>query len=140
MATRLGSSSRGIAAGPGASTRFRGREKQQRASRLALASGGLTVPPARLLDRLANRMPELNPADQSIEWTTLEDGHQALLVNGGGLDGGNGTYFSNAGEDVHAVGSLAPLAPVIGCLVIQPDGGRRLAHVVPDPLAGQKPD
>jgi hypothetical protein len=26
-------------------------------------------------------------------------------VDGGGIDGGNGTYFANDGDDVHAVGS-----------------------------------
>jgi hypothetical protein len=41
---------------------------------------------------------------------TLRDGHQALLINGGGFDGGDGAYFANAGQDVHAVGSLAPFA------------------------------
>jgi hypothetical protein len=27
-------------------------------------------------------------------------------VDGGGIDGGNGTFFANYGDDVHAVGSL----------------------------------
>jgi hypothetical protein len=27
------------------------------------------------------------------------DGHEALLVNGGGIDGGTGAYFANADED-----------------------------------------
>jgi hypothetical protein len=87
-----------------------------------------------LLDRLAERVPELDLDRESIEWTTLEDGHEALLVKGGGIDGGDGAYFANAGEDVHAVGSLAPLAPVVGCIVIRPDRTRVLARVVPDPL------
>ena len=60
---------------------------------------------------------------------------EALLVNGGGVDGGDGVYFANAGEDVHAVGSLQPLAPAVGCMVIRPDGSRVLARAVPDPLA-----
>jgi hypothetical protein len=38
---------------------------------------------------------------------------------GDGLDGGAGTSFANAGEDLHAVGSLAPLADAIGCIVIK---------------------
>jgi hypothetical protein len=52
-----------------------------------------------LLDRIAARLPELNLDRRQIEWTTLDDGHEALLVNGGGIDGGHGTHFANAGED-----------------------------------------
>jgi hypothetical protein len=63
----------------------------------------------------------------------------ALLVNGGGIDGGNGAYLANCGDDVHAVGSLAPIiAGYIGCIVIKPDGSRYVARAVPDP--GQQPD
>jgi hypothetical protein len=37
---------------------------------------------------------------------------------------------------VHAVGLLDALVPgYIGCIVIRPDGTRRLARVEPDPLA-----
>ena len=90
------------------------------------------------LDRIAVRVPELDLAQQSIEWTTLNDGHEALLLNGGGFDGGEGSVLVNAGEDLHAVGSLAPIAEgYVGCTVIRPDGGRYLARVVPDPLAEQ---
>ena len=102
----------------------------------------MTATPTRLelLDRIAQRLPELDLAQQSVEWTTLDDGHEALLVNGGGIDGGDGAYFANAGEDVHAVGSLAPIMDgYIGCIVIKPDGNRYVARAVPDPLAGQKP-
>jgi hypothetical protein len=61
---------------------------------------------------------------------------EALLVDGGGIDGGQGDYFANQGEDVHAVGSLDPVIEgAIGLIVIQPDGSRYLARVVPDPLA-----
>jgi hypothetical protein len=68
-------------------------------------------------------------------------GHEALIVNGGGFDGGSGTFFANAGDDVHAVGKLDPLVPGhVGCIVIRPDGSRYLARAVPDPLAGHKPD
>jgi hypothetical protein len=89
-----------------------------------------------LLDRLAERVPELDLKRHEIEWTTLDDGHEALLVDGGGIDGGEGTFFANAGEDVHAVGSVAPLITgAIGCVVIRPDGSRYLARAVPDPLA-----
>lgn len=89
-----------------------------------------------LLDRIKARIPDLDLDAQAIEWTTLEDGHEALLVNGGGIDGGDGAYSANASEDVHAVGSLDPLIPgAIGCIVIRPDGSRYLARAVPDPQA-----
>jgi hypothetical protein len=78
-----------------------------------------------LLDRIKARLPELDLDQQRVEWTTLDDGHEALLVNGGGIDGGDGAYSANAGEDVDA----------IGCIVIRPDVRRYLARVVPDPLA-----
>jgi len=52
-----------------------------------------------------------------------------------------GVYFANAGEDLHAVGSLAPIVPGhLGVIVFRPDGSRRVAQAVPDPLAGQNPD
>jgi hypothetical protein len=44
-----------------------------------------------LLDRIADRVPELDLDQNAIEWTTLEDGHEALLVNGGGI----GAFFAN---------------------------------------------
>jgi hypothetical protein len=89
-----------------------------------------------LLDRVADRVPELDLEKQSVEWTTLDDGHDALLVNGGGIDGGSGAYFANAGEDLPAVGLLDSIVPGhIGCIVIRPDGSRVLARAVPDPLA-----
>jgi hypothetical protein len=89
-----------------------------------------------LLDRLADRVPELQLDQHQVEWRTLDDGHEALLVDGGGLDGGSGAYFANAGEDVHAVGSLAPIVPGhIGLIVIRPEGSRYVARAVPDPLA-----
>jgi hypothetical protein len=89
-----------------------------------------------LLDRIAERVPELDLERQSIQWTTLDDGNEALLVNGGGIDGGDGTHFVNYGDDVHAVGSVNPIVPGhVGCIVIRPDGSRVLARAVPDPLA-----
>jgi hypothetical protein len=92
-----------------------------------------------LLDRIAERVPDLNLEQHAVEWTELEDGAQGLLVDGGGIDGGDGFTFANCGEDVHAIGSTAPLAPgYIGCVVIAPDGSRRLAHVMPDPLAQER--
>ena len=59
---------------------------------------------------------------------------------GGGIDGGDGAYFANAGEDVHAVGSLAPLASLVACIVIRPHGSRNVARVQPDPLVQQPTD
>ena len=41
------------------------------------------------------------------------------------------------GDDLHVVGSLAPIAPVVGCIVIKPDGTRTLAQVITDPLASE---
>jgi hypothetical protein len=93
-----------------------------------------------LLDRLAERIPELDLDRERTEWMTLDDGSEALLVNDGGIAGGAGAYFVNAGDDVHAVGNLAPLIDgYVGGIVIRADGSRHLAHVVPDPLA-QQPD
>jgi hypothetical protein len=43
--------------------------------------------------------------------------------------------LANAGDDVHAIGSLAPLVSGLGCVVIKPDGSRYLAGATPDPLA-----
>jgi hypothetical protein len=46
---------------------------------------------------------------------TLRDGHQALLINGGGFDGGDGAYFANAGQDVHAVREPGPVGGGLVC-------------------------
>jgi hypothetical protein len=62
-----------------------------------------------LLDRIANRVPELDLDQNQVEWRALDDGHQALVVNGGGFDGGNGAFFVCAGDDLHVVGVLDPL-------------------------------
>jgi hypothetical protein len=56
-------------------------------------------------------------------------------VDGGGLDGGQGMYFANAGDDVHGVGSLMPAGARAWLHRVQPDGTRLLARVEPDPLA-----
>ena len=95
-----------------------------------------------LLDRIEQRCPEIDlDAAYSIAWQRLDDGSEALLIDGGGLDGGKGVFFANAGDDVHAVGSLAPVIDGhLGVLVIQPDGSRYIAGVRPDPLAGQTPE
>lgn len=92
-----------------------------------------------LLDRFEKRLPEVDLDQHSIEWTEMPDtGSQALLVAGGGIDGGNGFTITSHGEDLHVVGSMAPLFPgAIGCIVIGPDGSRRLAGAVADPLAHQ---
>jgi hypothetical protein len=90
----------------------------------------------KLLDRIAERVPELDLDQQLVEWTTMDDGAEALVVNGGGFDGGDGAYFANCREEVHVVGVLAPLIDGhIRCVVIRPDGSRQLARVERDPLA-----
>ena len=89
-----------------------------------------------LLDRIAERVPELDLGREQVEWIELPDGVEALSVNGGGIDGGDGTHFVNYADDLHAYGSVDPLIPGhVGCIVIEPDGTRRLARAVPDPLA-----
>jgi hypothetical protein len=84
-------------------------------------------------------MPDLDLEQHEVEWKTLPDGSEALLVDGGGIDGGSGIYFANAGEDVHAVGPI-PSFSAIGAIVIRPDGTRVLAQVARDPLADPEPD
>jgi hypothetical protein len=90
-----------------------------------------------LLDRIAERLPEVDLEQHSIEWSEMpDDGSQALLVAGGGMDGGNGFTITSHGEYLHVVGPMAPMFPgAIGCVVIGPDGTRRLGGVVADPLA-----
>ena len=62
----------------------------------------------KLLDRIADRMPDLDLDQLEVEWIEMPDGAQGLAVDGGGFGGdGNGFTFANAGEDVHGVGSLA---------------------------------
>ena len=54
----------------------------------------------------------------------------------GGFDGGQGAYFTNYREDLHAYGPTAPLLPGgYGCVSIDPDGNRRLIRLIADPLA-----
>ena len=100
----------------------------------------LDVDRLKLLDRIAERLPEVDLDAHEVEWTEMpDDGSQALLVDGGGLDGGNGFTIASHGEDLHAVGSTAPLFPgFVGCIVIGPDGTRRLARVMPDPLTSER--
>lgn len=95
-----------------------------------------------LLDRIAERMPDLNLDQHSVEWTEMpDDGSQALLVAGGGIDGHNGFTIASHGDDLHVVGPTAPIIPgYVACVVIRPDGSRQLARVMPDPLAQPRPD
>lgn len=83
-----------------------------------------------LLNRLEERMPDLDLGQREISWSKLDDGNEALVVDGGGFDGGSGVYFANAGDDVHAVGSIPDFAAV-GCVVIRSDGSRVLARIAP---------
>jgi hypothetical protein len=67
-------------------------------------------------------------------------GPEGLLVDGGGIDGGSGTFFANAVTTCMRSGRwLRIVDGYIGCIVIRPDGSRRLARAVPDPLTQQKP-
>jgi len=92
-----------------------------------------------LLDRLAKRMPDLDLGLHEIGWTKLEDGNEALVVDGGGFDGGTGYFIANGGDDLHVVGPTAPLVPgKIGCVLIHGDGTRELAKLIPDPLADRR--
>jgi hypothetical protein len=81
-------------------------------------------------------MPDLDLTRHSVEWTEMPDnGAQGLLVDGGGIDGGNGFTLVCHGEDLHAVGPTSPMIPgYVGCVVIAPDKSRRLAQAMPDPL------
>jgi hypothetical protein len=91
----------------------------------------------KLLDRIAERVPDLDLAGHEVEWHELPDGSEVLLVDGG-IDGGEGYYFENYGDDLLAFGSLAPIiAGYIGCVVIRPDG-LRVALVTPE-AAGSSP-
>ena len=93
-----------------------------------------------LLDRIAERLPDLDLDRHPVDWTEMpDDGSQALLVAGGGIDGGNGFIIASHGDDLHVVGPTAPLIPgCVGCVVIRPDGSRQLARVMPDPLAERR--
>jgi hypothetical protein len=86
-----------------------------------------------LLDRIAERLPDLDLDQHEVEWDEFPDGGQALVLNAGEI------AFGLHADDVHAIGSLAPLIPGhIGCIVIRPDGSRYVARAVPDPLAQQR--
>lgn len=93
-----------------------------------------------LLDRIAERLPDLDLDRHPVDWTKMpDDGSQALLVAGGGIDGGNGFIIASHGDDLHVAGPTAPLIPgCVGCVVIRPDGSRQLARVMPDPLAERR--
>jgi hypothetical protein len=89
-----------------------------------------------LLDRIEKRLPEVDLDQHSIEWTVMpDDGSQALMIDGGGIDGYAGFTVASHDDDLHLVGPTAPLIPgYIGCVVVGPDGSRRLARAIPDPL------
>lgn len=95
----------------------------------------------KLLDRIGDRLLDLDLDQHEIEWTQMpDDGSEALLIGGGGLDGGNGFTIASHGDDLHVIGPTAPLIDgYIGCVVIRPDRSRYLGRVVPGPLA-QNPD
>jgi hypothetical protein len=89
-----------------------------------------------LLDRIAKRMPELDLDQYAIEWHKLPDGSAALVIEGGGFDGGDGYFIANAGSDLHVIGSTAPMIPgAIGCVVIDAAGSRELVRLIDDPEA-----
>ena len=39
----------------------------------------------------------------------VPDGAEALVIDGGGFDGGNGYFIANAGDDLHVMGTMAPM-------------------------------
>lgn len=88
----------------------------------------------RLLDRIAERLPEVNLDDHEVAWITMPDGAPALVVDRGGIEGDHGITFANYGDDVHAIGPI-PSAGAIGSMLIRPDGSRVLDRLVPDPAA-----
>jgi hypothetical protein len=88
-----------------------------------------------ILDRIEARIPEIKIEDHAVEWETLDDGAEALLLDHGGFDGGAGAFVCLHGDDLHFYGSLAPLIEGLGCIVIKPDGSRYVARAVRDPLA-----
>ncbi len=90
-----------------------------------------------LLDWIADRLPEIKLDQHTIEWSEMpDDGSQALMIDGGEIDGYTGFTVAGRGDDLHLVGPAAPLIPgYIGCVVVPPDGSRHLARAMPDPLA-----
>ena len=92
-----------------------------------------------LLDRIADRLPDIDLDGHSIEWIEMpDDGSEALMIDGGGIDGENGFTIASHGDDLHVVGPTAPLIPgFVGCIVVKRDGSRVFdpAWLRPDPLA-----
>jgi hypothetical protein len=85
-----------------------------------------------LLDRIAMRVLELDLDQNEVEWTTLDDRHEALLVNGGGFDGGPGAFVANAGNDLHVIGTLDSIVPTTSAASwSRPDKARVVARAVP---------
>jgi transposase len=71
---------------------------------------------------------QLDLARERVEWRTLLDSGEALFVNLDAATGdGDGAYFACHNDDLHAVGSLAPLIEgAIGLIAIKPDHTRQL--------------
>lgn len=96
-----------------------------------------------ILDRIAEQMPDLDLRLHEAEWRRFDDGIETLLVDGGGIDGGTGYMVSNGpiDEDLHVIGPTDPLFPgKIVAVSIHPDGSRKLAKLIPDPLVEWRRD
>ena len=95
-----------------------------------------------LLQPRARPLCQLDLDRERVEWRTLPDGGEALFVNLDAATGdGDGAYFACHNDELHAVGSLAPLIEgAIGLIAIKPDHTRQLVHVQPDPLAQERDD
>lgn len=61
------------------------------------------------------------------------------MIDGGGFDGGNGYFIANAGDDLHVMGTMAPMiSRAIGLVAIHADGARELVRVIEDPASGSE--
>jgi hypothetical protein len=89
-----------------------------------------------LLDRISDRLPDINLDEHEVAWHQLPDGSPALLVDGGGMDGKEGMTFANVPgtDDLHGFGPV-PAIKSIASMLIRADGTRVLHGVTPDPLA-----
>ena len=63
-----------------------------------------------LLDRIDERVPELDLDQHPIEWTEMPDGAPGLAIDGRD-DGGNGYVYVNYREDLHAIGPTRRCSP-----------------------------
>jgi hypothetical protein len=85
----------------------------------------------RLLPQLASGIGATSQIDADHEgWTRLAHGSEALLVDGGGIDGSTGYFIANApdgSDNLHVIGPTAPPMPgKIGAIAI---------HAASNPLA-----